>query len=52
MDNLEWAEGYDPRFGLIYVDYQTLERRIKDSGFWYGKVIESNGEILDTMNQK
>ena len=46
MDNFEWAEGYDPRFGLIYVDYETQERTIKESGYYYKKVIESNGEIL------
>lgn len=44
MDNFEWAEGYDPRFGLVYVDYQTQQRTIKDSGYCYKKVIEMNGE--------
>ncbi|MCF8425984.1 MAG: beta-glucosidase [Bacteroidia bacterium] len=34
-DNFEWAEGYEQRFGLIYIDYLTQERIIKDSGFWY-----------------
>jgi beta-glucosidase len=43
MDNFEWAEGYNERFGLIHVDYQTQKRTIKDSGYWYKKVIESNG---------
>jgi beta-glucosidase len=46
MDNFEWAMGYDKRFGLIHVDYQTQKRTIKDSGFWYKTVIESNGENL------
>ncbi len=45
-DNMEWADGYDPRFGLIYVDYETQERTIKDSGYWYKEVIETNGENL------
>lgn len=44
LDNFEWAEGYDRRFGLVYVDYRTQERVIKDSGYWYKTVIESNGE--------
>lgn len=46
MDNYEWAEGYGMRFGLVYIDFRTLERTIKDSGFWYKSVIESNGESL------
>ena len=46
MDNYEWALGYDKRFGLIYVNYQTLQRTIKDSAYWYRQVIESNGENL------
>lgn len=42
-DNFEWTLGFAPRFGLVYVDYETQERLIKDSGYWYKKVIESNG---------
>ncbi|MFW5999241.1 MAG: GH1 family beta-glucosidase [Halanaerobiaceae bacterium] len=48
MDNFEWAEGYKERFGLIYVDYETGERIIKDSGYWYREVIETNGELLES----
>jgi len=43
LDNFEWAEGYKSRFGLVHVDYQTLKRTIKDSAYWYGDVIRSNG---------
>jgi len=46
MDNFEWAEGYDRRFGLIYVDYRTQERTLKDSAYWYTDVIAHNGEDL------
>lgn len=46
MDNMEWGFGYDIRFGLIHVDYQTQERTLKDSAYWYGEVIRTNGESL------
>jgi beta-glucosidase len=35
LDNFEWAEGYRKRFGIVYVDYDTLERTPKDSALWY-----------------
>ena len=39
LDNYEWAEGYSKRFGLVYVDYATQRRIIKDSGRWYSGFI-------------
>lgn len=42
MDNYEWSCGYSERFGIIYVDYQTQKRIIKDSGKWYKKWIEQH----------
>jgi beta-glucosidase len=35
LDNFEWAEGYRRRFGIVYVDYPTLERVPKTSFYWY-----------------
>jgi beta-glucosidase len=43
MDNFEWAEGYEQRFGLVYVDYATQQRFPKDSAYWYKEVIANNG---------
>ena len=46
LDNYEWAYGYTERFGLVHVDYQTLQRTPKDSCLWYRQVMETNGENL------
>jgi len=42
LDNFEWAEGYSRRFGLVYVDYPTQQRIVKDSGLWFREFL---GEI-------
>jgi beta-glucosidase len=42
LDNFEWGHGYSKRFGLVHVDYATLQRTIKDSGAWYAEVIRRN----------
>jgi beta-glucosidase/6-phospho-beta-glucosidase/beta-galactosidase len=42
MDNFEWAMGYGPRFGIVRVDYETLERTPKQSALWYKDVIARN----------
>ena len=44
MDNFEWALGYEKRFGIVHVDFETQKRTIKDSGFWYRDVITANGK--------
>ena len=43
MDNFEWSHGYSQRFGMVYVDYQTQKRYLKDSAKWYKTVIKKNG---------
>jgi beta-glucosidase len=40
LDNFEWAEGYRRRFGIVHVDYETQERRVKESGAWYRAFID------------
>ncbi|HEY8202607.1 MAG TPA: family 1 glycosylhydrolase, partial [Actinomycetota bacterium] len=39
LDNFEWDQGFSKRFGLVYVDYATQKRIVKDSGFWYSRLI-------------
>jgi beta-glucosidase len=48
MDNFEWAEGYNKRFGLVHVNFKTLERTIKNSGVAYSQVIASSSRALAT----
>jgi beta-glucosidase len=43
LDNFEWAAGYSKRFGLVYVDFATGERRPKDSYRWYSQFIAATG---------
>jgi beta-glucosidase len=38
LDNFEWALGYEPRFGIVHVDFETQERRIRDSGRYLADV--------------
>lgn len=41
-DNFEWSYRYGPRFGMVYVDYATQQRILKDSGRWYADFLTGN----------
>jgi beta-glucosidase/6-phospho-beta-glucosidase/beta-galactosidase len=41
-DNFEWAKGYDQRFGLIEIDYNTKKRTVRDSAYIYKEICENN----------
>lgn len=45
LDNYEWALGFEKRFGLIAVDYKTLERTIRPSAYVYKEICENNGIV-------
>jgi beta-glucosidase len=63
-DNFEWAEGYRPRFGLVYIDFKTQRRIVKDSGYWYRNflrgcangrtelVVDSIGPVKSIINAR
>ena len=42
MDNFEWSEGYQPRFGLVHLDFKTQKRTIKESGHWYKEFLKAD----------
>ena len=46
LDNFEFTQGYKQRFGITYVDFETLKRTLKDSALAYRKIVESNGASL------
>lgn len=43
FDNFEWSFGYSQRFGIVWVDYESQKRILKDSAKWYKNVIRKNG---------
>ena len=51
IDNFEWAHGYKHRFGLIYCDYATQKRTLKDSAHWYKRLIAENGATLSAAER-
>jgi beta-glucosidase len=42
LDNFEWAEGYTKRFGIVYVDFPSQIRYIKDSGYWFQEFLHNS----------
>ncbi|NJL25685.1 MAG: family 1 glycosylhydrolase [Calothrix sp. SM1_5_4] len=49
LDNFEWAEGYEPRFGLFETDYVTLKRHMRPSGRMFAMIAESNSVTDDSL---
>ena len=49
MDHVEWSQGYDPRFGLIHVDFETWRRTLKKSATWYRSLMAQNGFDPDQL---
>lgn len=43
LDNFEWAEGYTQRFGIVWVDYETQRRTLKDSAHFFRETVSSGG---------
>ncbi|EST31809.1 hypothetical protein M877_05840 [Streptomyces niveus NCIMB 11891] len=52
LDNFEWARGYSKRFGIVRVDYDTLERTPKDSYRWYQELIAAHRERTPSTGQE
>lgn len=48
-DNFEWAEGYRPRFGIVYTNFKSQERIVKDSGYWFKNFL-MNGNGIENGN--
>jgi beta-glucosidase len=49
LDNFEWAEGFNPHFGLVHVDFETQERTPKPSAYLYRDIIRRNGLSADEI---
>lgn len=45
LDNYEWALGFEKRFGLVEINYDTFERKVRPSAYVYKEIIENNGVV-------
>ncbi|MDP9312368.1 MAG: GH1 family beta-glucosidase [Chloroflexota bacterium] len=50
LDNFEWAHGYSKRFGIVYVDYPSQTRVLKDSAHFYQRVVEENAVVDEAVS--
>jgi beta-glucosidase len=51
MDNFEWASGYEKRFGIVHVDYETQVRTLKDSAHWYRDFLRQQKDLRATTEK-
>jgi len=51
LDNFEWAEGYEPRFGLVEVDFRTQERKVRESGRLYARIAQAGAIDEETWGR-
>ena len=49
LDNFEWEKGFDPRFGLIAINYTNQERTVRESAWQFSKIIKNNSIDLDDI---
>jgi beta-glucosidase len=52
LDNFEWADGYTKRFGIVFVDYATQRRTLKDSALWYQGFCKAAGARVPALAQE
>jgi beta-glucosidase len=52
MDNFEWASGYEKRFGIVHVDYETQTRVLKDSALWYREFLKQGTQLPELNSNK
>jgi beta-glucosidase len=49
LDNFEWASGYEKRFGIVHVDFETQRRTLKDSALWYRDFLRQQNELRGAL---